>query len=258
MATIQKIGEIDWSVIKAFSSISANTIGSISGIDAPSGGGSITFSDMTHTCSPNTTISNTIPYSVSLPSTAVVGSLVFIFFEADFPFTGDNLYTPPGWTKVFNWNGSTSDTIGSGFWKILTSTDISAGVADIYSFTTYSSRDCQSWSWICNNVDTTNPISDVGSWSQSGGISKTIAGITPSADGLAVGFWGFDGGDGEPTTITAGWTKIEEVECDGGSSGTFAGFASLPTTSGVATGNLLVTALVSDGWGGIMINFKQA
>lgn len=35
MAVIQKIGEIDWSVIKAFSSISANTIGSISGIDAP-------------------------------------------------------------------------------------------------------------------------------------------------------------------------------------------------------------------------------
>ena len=140
----------------------------------------------------------------------------------------------------------------------MTSADISAGYASIYGISTYSSRDNQSWSWICNNVDTTTPISNVGSWSQSAGTSKTIAGITPSADGLAVGFWGFDGGDGEPTTITAGWTKIDEQQCDGSSSGTFAGFASLPTTSGVATGNLVVTALTSDGWGGIMINFKQA
>ena len=81
MATIQKIGEIDWSVIKTFSSISANTIDSISGIDAPSGGGPVTFSDITHNCAPNTEISPTLPYNAPLPSTAVVGSLVFLFFD---------------------------------------------------------------------------------------------------------------------------------------------------------------------------------
>ena len=258
MGVVKEINGVLVTSISEWNGIPIGHVADINGQQIPSGSAAISFDDMTHLCVPNTTISNALPFNVPLPSTAQVGDLVFFFIEADFPFTGDNFTYPTGWTKVFNWNGSTSDTIGSGLWKILDAADVAAGVVPVGSAVQYTSRDIHSWSWICTNVDTTTPISDVGSWSQSAGTSKTIAGITPSANGLAVGFWGFDGGDGEPTTITSGWTKIAEQECDGGSSGTFAGFASLATVSGTPTGNLVVTALTSDGWGGIIINFKQA
>jgi len=218
---------------------------------------SISFDDITHSCFPNPTWSNSVPLNFNLPSTAVAGDLVFMFLEDDSSLSGDFVVTPTGWTKEFVWYGTTSDNSGRLFWKILDAADVSLGYVSVYATTLYN-RDGQGWTWIANGVDTTNPISDVGVWTQSVGVSKTIAGITPSANGLAVGFWGFDGGDGEPTTITPSWTKIDERECDGSSGGTFGGFASLASTSGTPTGNLVVTALLSDGWGGIMVNFKQA
>lgn len=232
-------------------------IAKINGISLGGGGGAISFDDITHSCYPNSTWTNTIPIDFPLPSTMVSGDLVFIYIETDAPFSGNYLVTPTGWSLVFAFNGATSDCSGNLYWKIVDATDVANGYVRVYTTTTFN-RDGQAWSWIATNVDTTNPISDVGVWTESVGTSKTIAGITPSADGLAVGFWGFDGGDGEPTTITAGWTKIGEEECDGTSSGTFGGFASLPSTSGVPTGNLIVTAIVSDGWGGIIVNFKNA
>ena len=221
------------------------------------GGGEISLSDITHTCYPNPTWNQTTPLSFDLPTTAIVGDLVFLFIQTDNISNSDYIMTPSGWNKEFGWYGSTSDNSGNLYWKIMTSGDISTGSVDVYA-TTIFNRDGQAWTWIAENVDTTTPVSDVGVWTQSAGISKTIAGITPSADGLALGFWGFDGGDGEPTTITSGWTKLAEEECDGTSSGTFGGFASIPTTNGVGTGNLVVTALVSDGWGGVIINLKQS
>lgn len=217
----------------------------------------ISFDDITHSCYPNPTWTNTVPLQINLPITAVVGDLCFMFLETDAIFNVDYIATPVGWTKEFGWYGTTSDNTGHLFWKLLDATDIANGYVDVYA-TTFFNRDGQAWTWIATGVDTTTPISDVGVWTQSSGVSKTIAGITPSADGLAVGFWGFDGGDGEPTTITSSWTKIGEEECDSTLSGTFGGFASLQSASGVPTGNLVVTALVSDGWGGVIVNFKAA
>jgi len=216
----------------------------------------ITFDDLTYSCFPNPTWDNTNPLDFDLPSTIKLNDLVFLFVQTDAPFSGDNILTPAGWTKEFGWYGTTSDNAGYLFWKLMDATDVSTGVAKVYATGSYN-RDGQAWSWIGGNVATYQPV-EVGVWTESVGISKTIAGITPTFDGLAVGFWGFDGGDGEPTTITAGWTKEAEQECDGTSSGTFGGFASLPTTNGVPTGDLVVTALVSDGWGGVIANLKQS
>lgn len=217
----------------------------------------ISFDDMTHICGPNTSFGPTTPFNAPLPSTAVEGDLVVYFIESDMLYTSQYLVPPGDWTLQFSWYGSTSDNAGILLTKVVTASDVSTGHISIYAVTNVT-RDIQAWSWIANGVDKTTPISDVGVWTQSEGVSKTIAGITPSANGLAVAFWGFDGGDGEPTTITSGWTKLEEIECDGSTSGTFAGFASKTSTSGVGTGNITVTALVSDGWGGVMVNFKQA
>ena len=264
MATIDRINNIPWSLIKLFSGISANTINDISGIFTPSApppppsGSPILFTDLTHNCSPNFTISTTIPYNATLPATTKVGDLVFVFWESDMIFGTDNINPDASWTKHFSWYGSTSDNQGILLSKIVNSTDVSNGYVSFYATTSLSSRDIQSWSWIGDNVDAINPVSDVGVWTQSAGTSKTLAGITPTESGKAVGFWGFDGGDGEPTTITAGWTKIDEQECDGTSAGTFGGFASIPSTASTATGDLVITALMSDGWGGVIANLTQA
>jgi len=253
--SIDKVNGVLWSsIVKVTGVVKAN----IAKVGGASVGDGITFDDITHSCFPNPTWTNTTPLSFTLPSTAVVDDLLFIFVNSDGFYGSDYITTPSGWNKTFGWYGTTSDNTGHLFWKIADATDISNGVVDIYAAISNYNRNGQGWSWIANGVDTTTPISDVGVWTQSSGISKTIAGITPSDNGVALGFWGYDGGDGEPTTITSGWTKLEEEDCNPGSAGVFAGFASLQTTSGVATGNLVVTALLSDGWGGVIVNFRES
>lgn len=239
-----------------YSNIIASSYQTASPSPGPSG---INFADMTHTCDSNAEVSTTQPFIVYLPASIQVGDLIFAFIESDMLYSVNYVITTSGWTQEFNWYGSTSDNAGWLWWKIADSSDVASGQLEVYT-TTKITRDFQAWTWIAEGVDTTTPISDVGTWTESAGVSKTIAGITPSANGLAVAFWGYDGGDGEPTTITSGtgWTKLQEQECDSSIGGTFAGFASKTSTSGVATGDITVTALVSDGWGGVMVNFKQA
>lgn len=218
----------------------------------------ISLDDRTFTAFRNTNLSIFSPFAVDLPATAAVGDLVLVFASTDAPYSGRTLNVPFGWTEYFEWNGTLPDNTGQLWSKVMTTGDITAGTVSITPSRNASSRDVQCWSMIATGVDKTSPVSNVGTKVTTQTLNMTLGGITPSADGLAVGFWGFDGGDGEPTTLTSGWTKLEEEDVDPSSTGLVSGFASKGSTSGVATGDLTVGFLVSDGAGGIIVNLRAA
>lgn len=226
-----------------------------SGYQSPVG---ISLNDRTRTERIAFSFVNGTSYGWDLPASAIAGDLVLAFLGTDVPFDTSIFGTPSGWTQHFNWASTTADNTGQLFTKVIDSTDVSSGVISIPCIQSATGRDSQCWTMIGTGIDTTTPVSDVGSVILSQGNPMTINGITPTADGLAVGFWGFDGGDGEPTTITSGWTKLEEKDADPSLSGCTHGFGSINSTSGVSTGNLVVTFQNSDGYGGVIVNLKAA
>lgn len=197
-------------------------------------------------------------YAWDLPSTAVAGDLVFAFLGTDVPFNTVIFGTPTGWTQHFGWASTTSDNTGQLYSKVIDASDVASGVVSIPCIQSASGRDAQCWTMIGTGIDMTNPVSDVGTAKIGFGNAMTLNSITPTANGLAVAFWGFDGGDGEPTTLTPStWTKLEEEDVDPSGTGAVHGFASLNSVSGTAV-NLSVTFLLSDGHGGIIVNLKGA
>jgi len=237
-------------------SILANTINSIRITPAPSSG--ISIDDITITSYPNLVTIADGAISIDLPPTAVAGDVVFIYANTDWISSTRPLSIPTGWTEHFWWGNATSDNSGNLWSKTIDATDVSNGYVETIWIVQSTTRDILFHSFIGTGVDASNPVSDVGTIKISDqGTSMTVNGITPTYDGLALGFWGYDGGDGEPTTLNAGWTKLAEQECDPTLSGLLGGFASKETTAGVATGNLIVTFQVSDGYGGIIVNLKQ-
>lgn len=196
-------------------------------------------------------------YDWDLPSTAVAGDLVLAFLSTDVPFTTTIFGTPTGWTQHFVWAGTIPDNTGQLYTKVIDATDVALGVVSVPCIQSSSGRDAQCWTMIGTGIDKTTPLSDVGTTRTGAGAVFPMYGITPTANGLAVGFWAYDGGDGEPTTLTAGWTKLEESDCDPSSGGLVSGFASIDSTAGTAV-NLTVTFQVSDGWGGVIVNLQGA
>lgn len=255
MSTISKLTGIDTAGILSINGVAKENITSVLGAAL---GGGILLADRTRTAIANTSFTSGVSYNFNLPPTAVDGDLVLFFLGTDTPFNAVIFGTPTGWTSHFGWASTTADSTGQLFTKVLDAADVASGVVSIPCIQSASTRDAQSWTMIGKGVDTTTPVSDVGAITISTSNTLTINSITPSANGLAVGFWGFDGGDGEPTTITAGWTKLEEDDIDSSGSGNVSGFASINTTSGIATGNLQVTFIVSDGVAGIIVNLKAA
>lgn len=217
----------------------------------------ISLDDRTRTALLNTSFTTGTPFTINLPPTAVEGDLVFIFIASDNVVGSPMFEVPTGWTEHFSAYGTIPDNTIQLWSKILSLNDENAGTVSVYPLIT-TNRDMQCWSMIGTGIDTSNPVSNVGTKVESQGTTMTIPAITPTYDGLAVGFWGYDGGDGEPTTITSGWTKLEESDADPSFSGLLSGFGSKDSTAGVSTGNLAVTFLLNDGFCGCIVNLKAA
>lgn len=252
-----KINGINTDNIAKINGINIANINKFNGVTISAAPVPISLDDRTRTALLNTSFVIGTPFTINLPPTAVEGDLVFIFITTDSIYGSPYLNVPSGWTQHFSWFGTVPDNSGQLWSKILTLSDENAGTISVYPAIS-STQDMQCWSMIGTGIDTSNPVSNVGTSVTSAGTTMTIPAITPTYDGLAVGFWGYDGGDGEPTTITSGWTKLEESDADSTSGGLLSGFASKDSTAGVSTSNLLVTFLLSDGYGGVIVNFKAA
>lgn len=208
--------------------------------------------------STNASHSSTTPTSVSLPSQASAGHVCVVFIGGDNVTTSVMFNTPTGWTKQVGSVSSLYDVEVSIFTKTLTASDISAGsVIFTSSFTTV--IQCGAWAMAFSGANTTSPIDSYQITSSNSGTSFTLTGTTPTyGGGYILACWGFDGGDGEPFSITtSGWTLQDEADVPPeGEGGTYsAGWGSKNTLSqtSTSTGDVSITCQVEDGKTGIVL-----
>lgn len=223
----------------------------------PPPGGPISFSSPIATCLPNWSFEAGNPAVGDLPTTAGSGDFVIAALFYDSTFTNDIVITPSGWTKLFHAGDATPDAQVDFYYRVFNGTEGST-----ISFTadgTLLSRDIYIYSFIVNNIDTSNPFPVLGTTSQTAFASTLdVTGITATSDGRVLTVVGYDGGDGDPFTFTAGWTEQIQAECDDTSSGLGVVLAYKDILSGASSGTFTVSAVVSDGIVGKQIFMKQA
>lgn len=105
-------------------------------------------------------------------------------------------------------------------------------------------------------VNTTSPFAAIDSAMQdmgTGGASVyTIAAIDTSgtSDSLAFAFWGFDGGDGLPFTVTSGgpsWALVDEIQVSTAPGTCSLGYCTKDMATAGSTGDVDITPSVTDG-----------
>ena len=200
--------------------------------------------------------------SVSFPSQASAGDVCVIFIGGDNPTAAVMFNTPTGWTNQAGSVSSSWDVEVSIFTKTLTASDISAGSVAFES--SYSSTiQSAAWAMVFSGANTTSPI-DSYQITSSNGTGITLTGTTPTySGGYILACWGFDGGDGEPFSITtSGWTLQDEVDVptDGSLADYSAGWGSKNTLSqaSTSTGDVAITCQVEDGKTGIVLVVRAA
>jgi len=252
MSTIVKVTGTAWASMASFSGVTASSIVSIDGQLAPASATGITLTDITDTYG-RQRFYTTDPIVVTLPSTAAVGDMVLMMFAFDYTGSSDKVATPTNWTIINSggWGSSTSDAWIYLWWHEITAS--TGSTVSIYPTVNLSRQAYVAWTTIMSNVNTTNPISIVGSEAISTGTTVTAPAVTAANDGLFICIVAFDGDLGDPFaysnssfTLTAGG----EQDSNGGGStgkGLSAGWVYADITSGTSTDDTDITANDSDG-----------
>jgi len=198
----------------------------------------------------STTISITAPPNISN------NDLLLAFFMRD-PVNDNSEWVlsidQSGWTeaaRVFDVDG---DSLTQVYYKVSDGTD-----SDI-SATSDSGRDTIAWYLRLSGVDTASPINQIGTPSFNSTPPVTATSVTTTVDGcMAFAFLAFDGGDGDPFTITgSGWSssfgpnQYLEEENIGTSIG--GGWMSKSITSAGPTQDVTFDSQLNDGITGFQI-----
>ena len=245
---IDKITGVAFTAIDELSGIAKASIANVAGIDAPSaGGGDISFNDITTTTLLQT-IGPAAPANIALPATAGAGDWVLAMFTIDDPTSGIT-QNPTGWTLINTsvWGSGTSDSHIKLWYRELDGSE--GSTLPVYSsFNT--SRGIVAWTTIVSNIDTTNPISAVGTPAITTGTTITAPNVQVPDDGTFICINAFDGADGEPFTYAnASFTFTDGGEDDSGfgGGGVSSAWKYATITGGIQTNTTLITAQKSDG-----------
>jgi len=259
---IDKINDTSFSAIaEANDTLKAN-IANVAGVNVPSSGGSdIVFSDVTYS-SFDGTISQTIPFNVTLPGTATSGDFAMVLYTNDFPISGNFTPTPSGWTLQQFVGSNQSDNHLLVFTRILDGTE--GSTLPIFAAFTLNGRGGMAWAMVCENIDTTNPVGTNTTVISSSGTSMTVPAATSASAGTFICYVGFDGADGDPITMSnnGGFTFTlggsGDVPVGGGSSHVTSEwkFATIPAST--STGSTDVTFQKSDGKAGMHLMLQRA
>ena len=263
---IDKVTGKEYTGIAEIQGVAKSNISKLSGQDAPTGGGGgtdIVFSDITETTKDfSSSWSSSNPFPCALPSSASSGDFVLILLATDMPLNGNYVSTPSGWTSREFVGTSTSDNSLHAYTRVLDGTE--GSVVNITP-TFDSRRGVLSFSMICENIDTSNPVG-TNTTVASSGSTMTVPTATSSAAGTFIVFAGFDGADGEPITMTN----------NGGFTLTFGGDLTVPTPApafgghvtaewqfahigaSTSTGTTSVSFSTSDGHAGIHLMLQRA
>jgi len=158
--------------------------------------------------------------TMNVPSGIAVGELLLVIVGSDDAGNGDeltiNASTYPGWTKIGESGDASARAHIGAFWKEATSTSGNDVTVDAAS-----SDEMFGWYLRISGTEVTDPINISNFPSQSTGDanSHVIPGITTTRDNtLGIYGLGFDGGDGDPFTVSGG-SWVEQDEVDAGTTG---------------------------------------
>ena len=245
---IAKYQNIDWTSITSVDNIARSSIASIGDIPVGGGGGGdISFNDITTTALVQS-IGPSAPANITLPVTAGVGDWVLTMFTIDDPTSGITS-NPTGWTLIntSTWGSGTSDSHIKLWYRELDGSE--GSTLPVYA-TFNTSRGIVAWTTIVSNIDTTNPISAVGTPAIATGTTITAPNVQVPDDGTFICINAFDGSDGEPFTYANAsytFTNGGEDDASTGGSGVSSAWKYATITGGSQTNTTLITAQVSDG-----------
>lgn len=185
-----------------------------------------------------------------MPTGLSIGDVCIVIVGNDYTASADaqwdnSTLKPTGFTLIAtNGNGTTSCHVAA-FYRVIDGSEswpISVPARDSEDFWGFAIR--------VTGVDTANPLDGVGSalMQTTGATSHVIPGFnTTNNDCLAFYALSFDGGDGDPFSVSGtGWSESAEAEAGtgAGNCGGCWGTKSQPTAG--ATGDATVTSNVSD------------
>jgi len=179
---------------------------------------------------------------VQAPTGIVAGELLVMMLANDLAHTDlDPFNTPAGWTKLDAFGGLSIGCHVVVYFKIADGTE----GATLITWTGYSASESVSWM-----VRVSGASSPIPTFTHSAATSNifNVTNVTTTVDNsLVLYMLSFDGGDGDPFSVSGtGWNIEDEGSFGtaGGSSGVW-GSKEMPTAG--ASGTAVITAQVSDG-----------
>lgn len=193
------------------------------------------------------TIAGSRTIDLTKPTGVVSGDLLLLIVVDDPGNRSDHQYDAiTGWTLDEDLSGADvgADVSSVVFWREADGTEGATETADNDLVT-----DKAGWYIRISGANTTAPFDVKGTYSaDSTGTSHVVPGVTTTvADCLAMYYLGFDGGDGDPFSVSGtGWSQTDE-QAEGTGAGISGCFGEKDQASAGATGDATVTSNASDG-----------
>jgi len=239
---------VDLSRIADINGVAKANIRDINGLDVPSASATLTYIGYEFTEENPYNSSN--PLVVNIHSSAAVGDLGVLMCATDNPYSSNGFSDISGWTTEIlkaEPSGVSVDTEIYCSYKILTSSDISAGSVTVPYNTNLTFFEGGGYMHIFRNFDTSTPIATADNYNSNNQSSITTPAVTGVVGGFAYAFTAFDGGDGDPvTTTTSGWTLESDNDI---------GTGQYDLTVAIATKNALTTTTST---GTMAFNFSSS
>jgi len=208
LADITDINGVALSSITDINGVAKANITDINGVDIPSASATLTYIGYEFAEQNPYNSSNSLV--VNIHSSAAVGDLGVLMCATDNPFAVNGFSDISGWTTEIlkaEPSGVSVDTEIYCSYKILTSSDISAGSVTVPYDTNLNYIEGAGYMHVFRNFDTSTPIATADNYNSTNQSSITTPAVTSVVGGFAYAFTAFDGGDGDPvTTTTSGWT----------------------------------------------------
>lgn len=185
------------------------------------------------------------------PSGLAVGDLMVGLIGNEDAANDANHTSPAGWTKVVEVGDGTVDTHLSVFWKVAEQSDVDA---TNFTFTWDGSEYGGGWVLRVTGALNSNPIQYFDSIVSSGASLSHPSLTLDAKNYLPFGFWGFDGADGAPFSLSSfnGWPASyndanQELVTGGGGQGWSGGWRNYPNEVTGSVGYSDISCQANDG-----------
>jgi len=265
---ITDINGVALSGITDINGVAKANITDINGISIPTAGGAeINFADITVTVE-DARFNTSDTWLADLPSSAGAGDFVMIIFGWDCTegsgqnASNNKVNTPAGFTSQLHHGNSNSDSHIHVYTRLFDGTE--GSTVGFSPTTNQSGKGGVFFTFICENIDTSDPFGNIGRTADGSGVDIPMPIITSVNAGTFIVLAGFDGADGDPATfsnpsftITEGGQQDSPNSSSGGTHVTTVwGYAHIDAST--STDRSVVTFDNSDGKIGAVFTLNKA